>query len=631
MSGSRGNGKLITRLLSIAAAAVIMAVGPASDAWAQSTGEAGQSGGPVLLRPGTPLPEPDAAHRGVAPLDTEAGEPTSIVVPGNRGQDEQSLAVQTRATQEIEVNALEEIAPDSIGVLDPNTGGFGVEMWRGSDRGVIVSLLRRLPDDMNSRSMRELTRRLLLSIATPPETASNGQADAQVSLLVLRIERLASLGEVPGLNDLLSAVPSHNDDEFIARTRIDGLLLANEMTEACRLVANGIATYHQIFYWQKAMILCQMVAGEVDKATLGLDLLREQGLTDDPTFFALAQTFFGAEAEIPPQAEIGPLNFALLRATGAALPPSLSEPSSPGLLIAIAGAANIDPEARARAAEIACMKGMLDGSVLAEAYDRFSFSEEELANFVSATETLEGPRLRALLYQAAKSQTLPATRAEVLRVALEEAEKAGLYQAIVPVLLPLLSETEVSPELAWFAGPAGRAFYAAGRFEQASAWLALGRQEALINPQATTAMALLWPYSRLAGGAALTTEGNLENWRAMRESMGDRELNQRQMLLRAVFQALGVQDPLQWSVIAADGELVSRPLPNAALLYALEEASESQRIGETVLLSLVVLGERGPAESHTLALSAVLTALGRIGLEQEARNLAIEAALANGV
>ncbi|MEE8505132.1 MAG: antifreeze protein, partial [Kiloniellales bacterium] len=89
--------------------------------------------------------------------------------------------------------------------------------------------------------------------------------------------------------------------------------------------------------------------------------------------------------------------------------------------------------------------------------------------------------------------------------------------------------------------------------------------------------------------------------------------------------------PMPWSVIAADGAPAPRSLPNAALLYALEEASESQRIGETVLLALVVLGEDGPGKSHTIALSAVLSALGRIGLEQEARNLAIEAALANGV
>ena len=76
---------------------------------------------------------------------------------------------------------------------------------------------------------------------------------------------------------------------------------------------------------------------------------------------------------------------------------------------------------------------------------------------------------------------------------------------------------------------------------------------------------------------------------------------------------------------------VGRPLPGAAFLYALEDASEARRLGETVALALIVLGEAGPAESHDLALGAVLSGLTRVGLEREARALAIEAALANGI
>jgi hypothetical protein len=199
-------------------------------------------------------------------------------------------------------------------------------------------------------------------------------------------------------------------------------------------------------------------------------------------------------------------------------------------------------------------------------------------------------------------------------------------------------EIPVTPELTWFAADAGRALYAAGRYEHASAWLSLGRQEALINPQASTAAASLWPYSRLAGGAALTTDGTLAMWRDLRAGLSaggagedSAALHRSQTLLRAVFQALGERDPLSWGQIAAEGDTANLIAPNAALLYALDEASESRRIGETVLLSLIVLGAEGPGGSHAFALSAALTALGRIGLETEARALAIEAALANGI
>ena len=537
----------------------------------------------------------------------------------------------------IEVNPLADIALDSIGVLGPDDGGFGQDMWRGTDRLVVESVLRQVPGVVRSPVMRELARRLLLSIATPP-AAQGGVAESggSSSLLALRIDRLAALGEIDGLNELLAVVPTRQDDETIARTRIDTFLLARDNAESCRLVRNGIAAYHALSYWQKAMVFCNMMAGEREMAMLGLDLLRELGSSDDPAFFTLASAAPDGTAAIPADVTLTPLHLAMLEATERPVPPEAVANAAPGLLLAIARAPKADLEVRARAGEQAGAAGLLTGEALARIYDAYTFEPAELANAISAVASQSGPRARALLYQAARAQTLPATRAEVLRVALQNAQDSGFYQAAVSVHLPLLLEIPANPELAWFAGTAGRALYAAGRFEQASAWLALGRQEAILNPQAATAVATLWPYSRLAGDVALTTDGNLAAWSAMRDGQGGPEgageaQGRRQTLLRAVFQALGMQDPLPWNAIAAASAPEARPLPNAALLYALQDAGESGRVGEAILFSLAVLGQAGPADSHILALSTVLTALNRVGLGNEARALAIEAALANGV
>ena len=75
----------------------------------------------------------------------------------------------------------------------------------------------------------------------------------------------------------------------------------------------------------------------------------------------------------------------------------------------------------------------------------------------------------------------------------------------------------------------------------------------------------------------------------------------------------------------------SRQPPDAALIHALSEASQLGRLGETVLLALLALGEAGPGEAHPLVLHAVLRALWRVDLANEARLLAIEAAVANGI
>jgi hypothetical protein len=58
---------------------------------------------------------------------------------------------------------------------------------------------------------------------------------------------------------------------------------------------------------------------------------------------------------------------------------------------------------------------------------------------------------------------------------------------------------------------------------------------------------------------------------------------------------------------------------------------KSKRVGEIVLLSLLAIGDVGPAKIEVGVLSTVLRALLAVGLDQDARALAIEAALANGL
>ena len=57
----------------------------------------------------------------------------------------------------------------------------------------------------------------------------------------------------------------------------------------------------------------------------------------------------------------------------------------------------------------------------------------------------------------------------------------------------------------------------------------------------------------------------------------------------------------------------------------------SKRVGETVLLSLLAIGDVGPAKIEVGVLSTVLKALSSVGLRADARALALEAALTNGL
>ena len=86
-----------------------------------------------------------------------------------------------------------------------------------------------------------------------------------------------------------------------------------------------------------------------------------------------------------------------------------------------------------------------------------------------------------------------------------------------------------------------------------------------------------------------------------------------------------------WTQLIGDARPVTTAIPNPALRHALRVASADLRIGETVMLAMIVLGEDGVAGAGAMAVETVVAALRTVGLRHEARALAREAALAAGI
>jgi hypothetical protein len=99
-------------------------------------------------------------------------------------------------------------------------------------------------------------------------------------------------------------------------------------------------------------------------------------------------------------------------------------------------------------------------------------------------------------------------------------------------------------------------------------------------------------------------------------------------LLLSILEVLGepVPDSL-WSSALDLGQVPRSGLSNMVTEKNLEIAAKAGLVGETVALSLAALGEEGPATASTGTLTAVLSALKLVGLEKDARQLALEAAI----
>ena len=563
-----------------------------------------QKSGPLLLAPPQRLepakPQPSAPEVPAKPAEAPSGNG-------------------------VQVDALQTVDPDSVGTLTQANGGFGERMWSGTSRRLIERLLPHLPVNSSSAAMRQLMRRVLLSAAPLPP--SDGPV---IALIPQRIGLLAMMGDFEAAQALLQASPDRASNADLARIEADTLFLGNDNARACALAAGRIADGSEP-YWQKAFIFCQALSNEMGKAELGIALLRELGVKDE-TFFVLSDALAGGEKTIESMADSAPLHLAMARAGNVQLPADVIAGNAPAILRAVATSPNATVELRLEAAERAEAAGALASETLRHLYTSISFTEEDLANPLSRTEAESGPLSRALLYRTVVIQTVPTAKAEVVARALALGREGGRFVSTARTFAAVLQDIPPSAELGWFAPTAVRAFLAIGDFERAKSWFAVLRANALFDTQAASAVNALMPVLRLAGPeyAEGWTPANLSEWWSLAD--GHAEGPDRGALLFSLFEAF--DEPVAanlWESLLDGPERSTVVTPGPALWFQLRSAAAAGRIGETVLLSLLVMGDGGPGQADPVVLRDVLIPLRAVGEGAAARALAVEAALAAGL
>lgn len=616
------NDSHIERLILAAVLAGGLAVAP--PAVAQS-----DDGKPLRLVP-PKLLEPPA--RPAEPA-TGRGQPPTRLPPSAPRRASDTRRPPAPPAGAIQVDALRTPDADSVGTLGAG-GGFGVAMWQGTSRAVVDALLPRLPVDAASPAMRDLAHRLLLSVAAVPRGGAGdegGEAAGKGTLIALRARLLAAMGDQAGVGALLEMVPARSDNEPLMRIETDARFLANDNARACPLAAEQIVR-NPSPYWQKAFIFCQALAGEHDRAALGIALLRETGEADD-VFYVLVDALSGSQVpSLDSMPQPTPLHLTMARAANVQLPADVIASDAPGVLGTVAVSPNAPVELRLEAAERAEAAGALAVDVLRQLYTSVSFSEEALANPLSKAEAESGPLSRALLYRTALVQTVPTARAEAIGRALDLAREGGRYASAVRAFLPVLAQVTPSAELMWFAPEAVRAFLVGGDHQALRRWLGLMRAGALFDEGVRAVLWDVLPLARLAGSedAEAWSAEQLRPWWQRRD--GGDEARRRAALLYTLLEALGDDLPEDlWEALLDGPQRTMVAMPRPALWQRLAAAADGGRVGETVLLSLLALGEGGPAAANPVILRRVLVGLRSVGLEAEARAIAVEAAVAAGI
>jgi hypothetical protein len=538
------------------------------------------------------------------------------------------------------VEDLQAVGGDSFGLRD-GADGLGADLWRGARRGQIIELMSLMPGATPSATMNALAQRLLLTTAAVPNASPNANDAKADSYLAIRLNRLEALGDAAVTADLAQSAPGRSQDEAVVRAMTDAAFLTGAHEAACSEVRSAVGASGDVA-WRKALAFCQAIGNERAQANLTAATLREQSpqaAKNDAAFFALLAGLGGDRNAKPATLPAPtPLHIAMLRAAKLAAPADAFETDDMAVLAALAQLPEGPLDARLAAGERAEAAGALPTSVLIKLYEELRFTQAQLANALTGSESESGPRARALLYAAQARQGAAAGRAVLIQRALALSQDAGLFPTTARVYGDALAGIPPTSDLAWFAASATRALFAAGRIREGRAWLGAlggglggGVGGTATNAQEIPPAVALLPYALITAEPRSVPVWDADLWQRWKAAQGPL-MPTRASLFLTLLEGLGRPAPEEaWDGLARAQTDRADHLPAPSVLRTLEVSAATDRKGLAVLAALATFGPDGPAGTHPLVLGMALAGLRNIGLGAEARALAVDAAIGAGL
>ncbi|MCY4607381.1 MAG: hypothetical protein OXD40_02115 [bacterium] len=526
------------------------------------------------------------------------------------------------AADGLEVDALPALDAGRVGTIGETTGGFSRTLWQDSDGAFIASLMGML--ESGTQKVPDLARRLLLTTADPP-------ADAVDDWLGMRIETLIALGLTDDATDLMQRAGRRALQGAGNKGKVDVLLLAGDGEEACQEVRTQLDEDDDL-YLATALVFCQRLEGVHAAAELSLSVLQDAGVDVDPRFLALDRALVTfTPVDLVTLGNVTPLMFAMALAGAGEVSIEFLEHASLPVLRAIADRAELPVALRLAAAERATARGFMKPADLASLYLDVGPSDD----------TPAGPLTRAQMFQELKGAALVEDRARLITSFVQRGARAPepwVFRAVAKVAAIEVAELAPGNELGWFSTQAVLTLLAAGAAEDAAGWWPLIEQRALLDQAAAAEAAVFWPLLRLWMGNDLSDDGTaMQTWWRTVVAVAPERARRLGELYLVLLAALGdrIAEPIMHEILFArfgDRQLVPRESAgDAGLVVALSAASRDGRLGEALLLSSVLLASQDPSRIDVRSAAAVIGALKSLGLEREARLLALEVAFANAV
>ncbi len=585
------------------------------------------------------------------------------------------------APDAVQTVTLQAVDAEAVGTLGRERGGFGADMWNGTSRETAARLLTDIPAMPATHTGRDLARRLLLSIAAVPDDHK------EISMLETRAAKLINMGELDGAIDLVRATPQGARGSLLAQAEVNALMIAGKLDDACAAI-DGYSNNFDDIFWLKAAVMCALHANDRTSASFSTDLVREMEGETDKTFFGLVSAIRNGSA--PSQDILNslntlrPIDIALLEIAKQSIPTNQLETGNAAAILGMINARATSTDVRLEAARKAEKLGLIEAAQLCKIYSDVSFDADAITNALDDAPEGVQARQYAKLYQAAAKSDVAAVRAEILAALYESAIINGDFVQVSRLTSDLLTDIPVNSDFSWFAIDALKSSIAANNMERASGWLQTAKNSSNPGNDIESRLILLYPVLALAGledtgtqtatemadgsngsvtvnlpddeattpvryglGGAVTLtppaktsapmndaqakhRARMTEWQEMDAARGDQIQAKRDSeLIFSLFDGFGIEVPIAlWDALLTAPYLDERQTGSTAVNHHLESAAMNMQRGKTVALAIHAQQVAGVPNGDPKDLSDAVAALNHIGLNREARRLAVEILMA---
>lgn len=516
------------------------------------------------------------------------------------------LALPLTGQAQVESEGMSDITAWGARYLEPSETEFPTRLWQGSSDETLLALMKQVNTTRITPAERKLLRRAILS---PTRRPTGDLAD---ELLAERARLMLALGEAEAASELVPRLETEARGIDAEALAIDLALARGDELTGCRPTKSA-ARMPEGMYWMKLRAVCAVLEENYARAEFAMELASAQGLDDD--WFISAIFAASGDTPNPPNARFDTgLNIALSAKANLDQSRITTSSSRPDLAAAAAQRPGIPPQLAERFASIAAEVGLLS----VEDQRRILMARMDEAEFAPAN------AIQAVIASFRDPLNLPSDQARQLDQALRNAASGDLARitSTSQLLLPELKALPRIPETAPYALTFAMAALTAGDHELVQTWLGATEFEGL-QPPDPFAVARLEALDLISGG---------DNSRASQASVQARliaaaengEQKSEAAHLLTLWQGFGLSlGPEARAMIGAHGHSGRRL--SSGKLTELEAAAQAGAVGETVLLVLSAT-DRDPGTLAARDLAELIEALRRVGAEDIAQDLAIEAA-----